>query len=58
MPQLGFAEWLRDNGDGDFVLKDDNVRQVTLELIRDLNCWRERAAETRAKVDSYRASSE
>jgi len=39
-------------------LKDENVCQVTLEPIRDLNYWRERAAETRAKVDSYRASSE
>jgi hypothetical protein len=39
-------------------LKDENVCQVTLELIRDLNYWREHAAETRAKADSYRASSE
>jgi hypothetical protein len=39
-------------------LKGENVCQVTLEAIRDLNYWRERAAETRAKVDSYRASSE
>jgi hypothetical protein len=38
--------------------KAKKVCQVTLELIRDLNYWRERAAETRAKADSYRASSE